>query len=513
MKMKSCAVRITLAAAVSVFLVTMSRADVKPNDAGPYKVVAASWIGGVGEDELVGAAILPDGTLLVAGNSEGYAPAGESVRHLSTASLPASDSPTPSAKKGKGDSKQKGSGFVARLSADGSKLLSLADMAGSRIVRMKVDGGGTPFVLAKAGGDTTIAGVSGSGSFVARLAPDLKQVNGCLFVEGADDFGIDANGEVVVLTKGRVSRFSADGKTQKWSEPFASTGDNRPGGIDVDSKSGTAVVTGYGMTRTGHEPYKDPYAYGFSREGKQVWAIWNPDPKREVDAKFGGNGLMADTTGKAVFAGADGMIDILLFADGGNSVCTRDPLNPDNKLDPAIMQGVYQAGPGFGFRGASKTSIIFRVDPATGKLLKGTWMSAWLNPQHANGLGMNGAAADEQGTTFIVGDSASGCPTKEPWFVAPPGGYRGGGYLAIFDKNFQMQQCGYFPGSSMKAVACRNGTVLIVGSAAAGNKAKDPGNASAPETAYPVPTRNPLQSAFAGGEKDGYFVVLSRTAR
>ena len=52
-----------------------------------------------------------------------------------------------------------------------------------------------------------------------------------------------------------------------------------------------------------------------------------------------------------------------------------------------MTDGVFQPGPGYGFKGASKTSVLFRVDPVTGNLEKGTWMCAWLDRGHANGKG------------------------------------------------------------------------------------------------------------------------------
>src|SRR3954470_475409 len=43
--------------------------DVQPDNAGPYKVVTASWLGGEANDEIVGCGVAPDGSILLAGNS------------------------------------------------------------------------------------------------------------------------------------------------------------------------------------------------------------------------------------------------------------------------------------------------------------------------------------------------------------------------------------------------------------------------------------------------------------
>jgi hypothetical protein len=62
------------------------------------------------------------------------------------------------------------------------------------------------------------------------------------------------------------------------------------------------------MTHTGKEPYKDPYAFGFSRDGQPLWQLWNPDLKLQRAAKLGGNGLMADTTGHFAAATTGGKL-------------------------------------------------------------------------------------------------------------------------------------------------------------------------------------------------------------
>jgi len=261
------------------------------------------------------------------------------------------------------------------------------------------------------------------------------------------------------------------------------------------------------MTRTGHEPYKDPYAYGFDRDGKQLWALWNPDPTKEVDARYGGNGLMADTTGVYCATDDQGSLYLGLRADGGNTVTARYPLDASNPLDSSVFEGVFQSGPGFGFHGASMTSVIFRADAKTGTLQKGTYMSAWLTPANANSLLIDGAAG-LGAYQFVIGDSAFGFKSKDPWYEAPKGGYKGDGFLAVFDRDFKMVQAGYFPGSDMQCLDARNGLVVIGGSAPEKATGSDKSIPNAPEITYAVPCYKPIQQAFGGGKKDGYFAVF-----
>ena len=260
------------------------------------------------------------------------------------------------------------------------------------------------------------------------------------------------------------------------------------------------------MTKTGHEPYKDPYAYGFDRSGKEIWALWNPDPTREAAAQFGGNGLMADTSGLFASDASNGKVLLSLKADGGNTVLSYNPHDPFAPLNAEVFNGVFQKTAGYGFKGASMTSAVFRVDAAKGELEKGTFMCAWPKPSQAAGLRMNFDAADEQGNQFIVGGSSNGCPVKDPWFTVGEGEYKGGGFLAAFDKDFKMLQCGYFPDVNVESVGCRNGLIVVAGSAK--EKVREPDPAKPADAPPAIPIYKSLQKSYGGGEKDGWFAIF-----
>ena len=456
-----------------------SLAQKPPDNDGPVKLVAASRLGGSGTDTLVGAQVLPDNTIVLAGNSEVWPAASVAPASIGTAA-------------GTGGS------FLLHLDSDGQKALGETRFAGVTLDRMKAGPDGALFLLGHAAAPVTLAGKTGTGPFVARLVPSLREVSSCLFDHDARDFGVDGNGDVVVLSGNTLVRYDPSG-TKKWEANGKPYGGDRSGAMALSPQTGTAVVLGYGMTGTGHEPYKDPYAFAFDRAGRPLWTLWNPDPHREAGSQYGGNGLMADTTGRAAATAADGRLLLMLFADGGNTVCGRDPADPDKPLAPSVREGVYQADPGYGFQGAGKTSVLFRVDAATGKPDKETWMCAWKGwPQrdHANSLRMEDAAGDAQGNVFIVGDSASACPTLLPWYTAAEGAYKGGGFLAVFDRNLGMRQCGAFLGVDFSAVCCRGRRIVAVGTAGSD----------------PVPQYRPLQSQPGGGEADGYFAIFQMGA-
>jgi RNA polymerase sigma factor (sigma-70 family) len=464
---------------------------------GPFVLVAASTFGGAGDDAVVGVGIAPDHTILVAANVIDPPFPADLKRTLLGPAGTKQDAPPPAAAKQKAAVHPSTRGVIARLSHDGRTLQGVTAFGygQARLDRLLVDAQGAVVVLGDNLAGADLGGGPGKGRFVAKLDPTAEKVRWILYREGVTDLAFDGNGDLVVLDGRALVRFdSATGK-EKWSATWKTWGDNRPGGMSVDPATGVATVVGYGMTKTGREPYKDPYAYGFDRDGKQAWVLWNPDPTHEVDAKFGGNGLMADTTGRAAGVTEDGKFLLTLYADGGNTVCNHDPSDPGKPLDPAVFATAHQKSPGYGFRGASKTSVVFRVDPRTGKLEQGTWFCSWLTPAHANGLGID-ALSGTGGRQFVVGSSASGLPLKLPWYPHIEGAYQGGGYVAVFDDAFRLQQCGYFCGSSLHCVASRDGWVVAGGTVKPSGKPEEP-----------LRTLKPFQ-AEAGGDQDGYIVVL-----
>lgn len=501
--------------------------DTMPDNTGPVKVVSASWLGGASDDEIVGTGVGLDGSIILAGNSADLPSFGTTWNILgpSRASSLAATTAIPGSKDGQHLNPY---GYVIRLSPDGQNILSASRFgAGSASIRsMKLDEKGNIYLLGEASAPFAVSGDPPAGAktpFLAQLSPNARSVRWMTWHTGpVNDFAVDSNGEFVVLSGTSLERWALGSITPKWTVHWSAHGSNRPGAMTLSPTTGVAAVVGYGMTGTGHEPYKDPYAYGFDRNGKQVWMLWNPDPKAEVGNQFGGNGLMADTTGHAAAVDVNGSIYLMLFADGGNTVLGKDPSDPSKPLAPEVMNGVFQANAGYGFHGASKTSAIFRVNPTTGAVEKATFMSAWIGwPQRdrANGLSIDAAAGTpviresgggETGLIFLVGDSSYGYPTLQPWFESAPGFYKGGGFLAVMDRNFKMIQSGYFPGCSIRSVAYRNGTLVIAGTAGPDNEKKDKNPATGKETTTIDPIRlyHPLQHTFGGGGQDAYYVIL-----
>ena len=465
---------------------------------GPFVLVAASTFGGAGDDAVMGVGIAPDHSIIVGVNViDPLLPADAKRTLLGPEGTKQDAPPAPTDPKKKAPPHPSTRGMILRLSTDGRTVQGVTSFGygQAKIERLRVDDQGAVLVLGDNLTGVDLGGGPGKGRFVAKFDATATKLQWIFYRENVTDFSFDGNGDLVVLADRKLMRFDSASGKEKWTATWKTYGENRPGGMSVDPPSGITTVVGYGMTNTGKEPYKDPFAYGFDREGKQLWMLWNPDPKREVDAKFGGNGLMADTTGWVAGATDDGKFLLALYADGGNSVCTRDPADPDKPLDPAVFKGVHQDGPGYGFKGASKTSVVFRVDPKTGALEKGTWFCSWLSPQRANGLSVDGLSGTS-GMNFVVGSSANGLPLKQPWYPHIDGAYQGGGFVAVLDGGFRLQQCGYFSNSSLRHVASRDGWVVAGGTVKPSTKPEEP-----------LRTFKPFQAEM-GGDQDGYVVVM-----
>ncbi len=450
---------------------------------GSLDLVTASFLGGSGEEVVNACAIQSDGTIILAGAWGGGQAAGVSAVSLG------------------GES-----GFVARLASDGTAWKGLALLPGA-VEAMTLDPNDRPIVLTVAAGGAQQVHVLDKAA--GRIERTFEAGSGKS--KGDQSIALDGNGDVLALAGSSVVRFAPDGAT-RWTQKLPAHGESRPFALAVEPSSGICVAVGYGMTRTRKEPYKDPYAHAFDRAGKAIWTLWNPDPKT-VGSDTPVH-LEADGTGHRVAATPDGRFLVHVFHDGGNAVSQRDPLDPSKPLDPKVLgdkkKGIkesFQNGPGWGMKGAITTSVVFRVDPATGTLERGTWMCAWMNNHtRANSLTMRGLAGDEQGRVLVVGDSASSCPVKDPWFAWRPTEYQGGGFVAFFDRDFQMIRCGTLASSSLQCVATRNGLVVAAGRASDRKKNKD--GSIVPHDADNQPrTKAPLQAAPAGG-MDGYFAVF-----
>jgi hypothetical protein len=455
---------------VLVLAAGVAAGDAEPDQGGALRMVSCSLFGGTGDERIAGVALQSDRSVVAVGSCTApFAVPGLAV--------PAGG---------------EANGFILRLDAWG-KPLSLAFLPKPlAVVRI---GPEDRICVRAEDGEITIVDADARKRLLSFTAPPADGVA----------MDVDNNGAMVVASGKQLLRFDPAGR-QLWAATPPAHGNNRLRACAIEPATGISIAVGYGMTHTGKEPYKDPYAHGFDRSGKLVWTLWNPDPGDQKSAEFGGTGLMADGTGDGAACIPGGGFLVRVFHDGGNAVTTRDPKDPRQPLDRAIFAGSYQAGPGHGMQGAITTSVIFRVDPATGTLLKGTWMCAWMNNRsRANSLSMSDAAADEAGNVYIAGSSAWELSERQPWLPFRSDEYRGGAFLAAFDEGFAMHQCGAFNPGDLDAVAARDGVVVVAGRA----KGQDKKGVPIPATLQ-MRLLKPAAQATVAGASDACLVILHR---
>jgi hypothetical protein len=473
----------------------------EPNNSGAYQIVSASWLGGSSQDEIIGVAVSPSKEIVLAGNTFGWSP-----DKISSVELCPGNRATNSSSDSDLQKFKKPYGFIMRLSLDGKHVLGLSRFSqelGS-LRKLRLDAKGQVFVLGDCKDLTALPGTGkGMGTYMVRLSPEASRIDRGAFIPKAVDFALDNDGTFVVLADKKLFRFSSTTFAQRWFATWDVEGRNCPVAVALAPATGTAVVLGHTQTLIGYDTCRSPYAFAFNREGKSIWSLWNPDSKKLASIRSGANGLMAHTTGLGAFAATSGgHVYLGLQADGANTICLRDPQNCDKSLTENVFEKAFQKGPAYGFHGTCRSSVVFRVDANRGQLERGTWLSAWLSEQHANPLTILDITGDATNNQFMVGDSGFGCPTKDPWFTCKRGGFKGGGFLAIFDPNFELVQAGYFPGANIRCIAAANDVVVIAGV----TKQYEDANSRSFARVF-----QPCQKQFGGGERDGYLAVLKKT--
>jgi len=437
--------------------------EAEPSNAGLAKMVCASPYGGKGNDKLVAVRILPDRSILLAGNmnmEDAYSGGGE--------------------------------GFLVRLTVQDDQRVTMGNRVAlpGTLNRVKTDAKGNIYLLL-------------DNAAVYHIVPGAREPSKHCVREGIIDFGVCAGGELVILHKKEITRYDATWQTEQWTAAPHAYGTNYPRCLDVCPECGVTTVIGYGLAHLGRSRWRGAYAHGIGPDGKTAWTLWDQKPTKQLSKKDGGNDLTADVTGTVARCGRGGQVYLSLYSVNEKNVCTRDPKDSDKKIDKDVFGGTYQDNPGRGFRGSSRrTSVAFRADGETGTLHKGTWMCAWLNEgKSASSLTMTDLTADADGRVYVVGGSEFGCPTKDPWYFQE-GGYQGDGFLAVYDNAFQMLQCGYFVQTVVYSVDAAHGYVVIGGAVKYSTENKD----------LPLRVCRPVQKELAGGLTDGFFAVFATGA-
>jgi len=411
------------------------------------QVVLSSYLGGAGEDKMTGAAVLGDGTIVVAGTM----PDGELKP---SDRIPRQD--------GRGD------GILLRLSADAKKVLSVTRLNGS-IEDMDVDAEDNVYITCSAG-SAKLNGPTGRRFWQSNVGGE-----GARIAAGPE-------GCAAILARKTVMLVESDGRLAKsWLVDADHVND-----IACDVNNELIFATGF-HNRRGTPPGQKNYpvqvafVYAYDYEGKKVWTAYDWKGQEVADLR-----LMADTRGYRLAMGADGKLYLAGESAGGNTMWSRK--SQDLKANLPLAKGDKYQVP-YNTR-ANHITFVGRLDPRTGKTEAGTMLLARLSSGRGNTIRPRALAADESGRVYVGGASASYPPISDGAFG---GDFEGGGaFFCVFDRDFKRVYATKLCSGITAGIALGKKAIVVVGDGKGNLK-----------------TVNPFQAEPAGGKSDGWLVVFA----
>jgi hypothetical protein len=398
-------------------------------------LAVASLVGGPGDDEVVGARVLADGTVVLAVSSGG-------------------------------------SGAVVRISGEGDKVLStLPVRAGLR--DMAADGQERIYVAA---GD---AGVIVVDPNTMQARGTLRPGHTCERVDVASD------GHVAVLGGTTVSLIAPNGRVITQIKGKGYTTD-----VAINGASQTVIVVGFTNNRA-HDgtrtfPVQIAYVWGFDYAGKRKYTLYDWSPSTESDRFLNRpENNMADTRAYRAAIGRDGKLYVAFEAAGGNHIfryTTTDIMTKFKLVGGDAHHSFHNS------RSEHKT-VFGRYEPATGEALAIQQFCGRLSNGRANAVSVSSGeiTADEHGRVYLVGKAAAGLPLT----YDPPGAgdYTGGAFVLVMSPDLRDRLlCTRIGGGAARAVDARSrGNNRLMVFAGQGPKPEEP-----------IHLHNPLSSQRAG---------------
>ncbi|MBI5831777.1 MAG: hypothetical protein HZB16_05605 [Armatimonadetes bacterium] len=484
---------------------------------GAIKIIASTWLGGPGAEELVAACYQPSGALLAVGNAWGPRLPGARVwgpdnyrdapvwsdpgRHLLDHANP------------------NRAGCVWRLSPDLAKVEAMVRLGWGMGVftsaAVGADGalylgglGRDPFVNwarpqpgAKLGPPSPMA-AGGSALFVMRCRADLTAVDWIAVFERGERQAADVERPV----GGRVgARFRILGERELVAQAYgrlyslnAGSGAARELGptkggmlLAADPRQGRIYTGGDEPAFTGREPWQRPLLTAYDRVGRAQWQYWRWDGRQVGPDAYR---LVADSSVRGLTPLAEGKVLAWGQSDGGNSVFGRQPTNLDQPAP--VRQGFVDSLAG---AGAGSYGWLLAVDTAKAEVYAATHVASFQPSQDKpNSSRIDGACLLGGRRVAVVGSAAFAfVESPDAWVrTGPEGG--GGPYFAIYSETLGDLLFGsLLPGvDGPLAMARRETRVAIVGTGVA--------------PVDPAATRPPLiapRQAELAGAADGYVLV------
>jgi hypothetical protein len=389
-----------------------------------FDVSAATYLGTADDDVLNAVDIAPDGALVVGGVLPNYLPPdGTDLFELLGG----------------------GPGAIMRLDGTGQGALSLTRI-GDTVADLEVANDGRVVVCGSFG----VALLNAAANDVVWSADPGDGAKRCAI--GA------ADGTVALTVGGTVYVYDSDGTALG---SWAANGKDKYD-VAVDSTNQLVIVTSYKQASAN---WKSAFMRAWSYDGTSRWQSYD----------FNSNdGLGADTEGKRIAIGRDGLLYFAATINGGTgaSIFSRDPLNLSQSAgDRTVKTDNYNNPTNVG---SISMTWYGRYNPANGALLLGqSLLTRRTSDGKGNSIAPRSIMADEQGRVFVAGQMFCCIANREALQIAgqPVGGYQSGEpfFLAVspdFEERIVWTpftaEGGAAGGSPAVGVSARDGNAAVV---------------------------------------------------
>ncbi len=484
-------------------------------------VLAATFFGGAGSEEFVGAGERSDGKIVIAGNAWGpQLPADGAVvigqgNHSGTPAITDDKKREPHLNYASEDR----AGFIVVYAGNLKRIERIVrfDWGVASIEDLHVLEDDSLIVVGRTGPNATSIKAAPNSAFVARLSD-----KGLLWIQTVDGYANAATRAWVTsfgiyfrstIKKNEAAMFviGPDGKGLK-KLAVNSAGNGVSDFHGVDPNTGEFYYGGDRNTNTGREPWRQPFMYVYDKEGNQTDTLWNWPPKMLRTDGYPANGEVSDSSIRGViFDPRTGELLVNGWSDGGNSVFKREPKDIAKLTgDPSTSFTTW------GMKNANSLAYVMRIRRRDWTVSSWCYWVSYIPQDFAeqrfrgapNFASIKEMAVLSNGSIAFGGSSATGLiQTPNAFFkYANDGTKHGGDFITIQSPDQKsLLFSSYLPGSeNLRLGAGRDGRLILV-SRSAGAMKRSTGD-------IPAPTVNALQPTF-GGQFDGHVILLKTPAK
>jgi hypothetical protein len=422
--------------------------------------IVAGYLGSEQNDALVAVGITSTGNVIIAGNVPVLAGVPETV-------LP-----------------NGGSGALVQIAADGRTI--------SRIVRVAST---LSHAALASDGSVVVCGPDG----LSVVAPDLTTIQWTATPGNVVRCAIAHDGRVAALMAAdrMLLVYPANGGIPRSINVLGTAVHD----IAIDATSGLVFATGYTQAAS---DLKVAFLRAYRlNDGELAWQRYGFSA-----SVVKGAGLTADSEGRRLVMGADGMLYMAGFTDGGNSIFTHDPADIHRVLSASELIKFDSYNNPFNLSGAKSLAWYGRFDHATGTLLRGQWLLTRLSDGKGNSISIRGLAVAADGTLLIVGDTACCLQGRSGMqlFAQTLGGYESGEPFVLVVKSDFSQRLLW---TALAAPGATAGSSPAVAAAVTSDRLAVVVNLNpnSVNSRALITTGNPPFATRPGGT-DGYYVTM-----